>query len=164
MTLDILRRTGGWCIELQQPLKHRGNDVTAVEIRPLTADLVIRWQAYEISSMLALLSRMCDLPELLLRQLQQDDFKRVMFAFMYAVGPEIKAECEEGKRLLATPEEDLPQSERIPVPDQVDPRFPATDGPVVRLTEKKPSPPPSPPDNGSPMNLGPPSISERVHG
>ena len=57
MTLDILRRTGGWCVELQQPLKHHTGDITAIEIRPLTGDLTIRWTNFEISSMLALLSR-----------------------------------------------------------------------------------------------------------
>lgn len=161
MTLDILRRTGGWCIELQQPLKHRGADIAAVEIRPPTADLVIRWTAFEIPSMLAMLSRLCDLPERLLRQLPQHDFDRVMFAFMQVVGPQIKAECEGGTRLLATPEEDLPESERIPVSDQVDPRFPAVDGPVVRLTEKKPAPSA---DDAAPMKFGPPEVSEAVNG
>ena len=126
MTLDILRKSGGWCVELQQPLKHRTGDVTAVEIRSPTADLVIRWTAFEIPSMLAMLSRLCDLPEKLLRQLPQSDFDRVMFAFMQVVGPHIKAECESGSRMLATPEEELPESEAMPVPDQVDPRFPAT--------------------------------------
>jgi hypothetical protein len=161
MTIDILRKTGGWCIELQQPLKHRGNDITSVEIRPPTADLVIRWQGFEIVTMLAFLSRLCELPEKLLRQLPQHDFDRVMFAFMHVVGPQIRAECEEGKRMLATPEEDLPESERIPVSDQIDPRFPATDGPVVRLNEKKPSPPSS---DVPPINFGAPSVSEVVNG
>ena len=159
MTLDILRRTGGWCIELQQPLKYRSGDITAIEIRPLTADLIIRWSNFEITSMFALLSRMCDLPEKLLRQLPQQDFERVMTAFMIAVGPNIKAECEAGKRSLATPEEEMPEEESVPVPDQIDPRFPVTNSPVVRLKENKPSPP-----EDAPINFGPPTISEAVHG
>jgi Phage tail assembly chaperone proteins, E, or 41 or 14 len=152
MTLDILRRTGGWCVELQYPLKHHSGDITSIEIRPPTADHVIRWGSYEIESMLALLSRLCDLPENLLRQLPTADFDRVMFAFMNVVGPSIKADIEGGKRSLATADAELPESERVPVPDQKDPRFPAIDGPVVRLAEKKPAPPPE----DQPMNLGPP--------
>ena len=158
MSLDILRKTGGWCVELQTPLKHHTGDVTAIEIRAPTADLVIRWGNYEISSMLALLSRLCDLPERLLRQLPQHDFDRVMFALINVVGPQIKADIEEGKRLLATPDEELPEEQAIPVPDQIDPRFPAASGPVVRFTEKKPPPPPE----DSPIDFAPPSVSEAV--
>jgi hypothetical protein len=163
MTLDILRKTGGWCVELQQPLKHHSGDITAIEIRPPTADIVIRWANYEITSTLALLSRLCDLPERLLRQLPQSEFDRVMVALVHVVGPQIKQEIEEGKRLFATAEEDLPPEEQIPVLDQQDPRFPAVAGPVVRLAEKKPAPPP-PPAEDSPINFGPPSVSEAVHG
>ena len=157
MTLDILRKTGGWCVELQQPLRSHTGDITQIEIRPPTADIVIRWGNYEIDSMLALLSRLCGLPEKLLRQLPTADFDRVMFAFMNTVGSSIKADIEGGKRLLATPDEQLTEPEQIiPPPDQVDPRFPDPGGPVVRLTEKKP------PDIAPPMNLAPPPVSEAV--
>jgi hypothetical protein len=74
MTLDLLRRTGGWCVELRQPLVTHSGEVSAIEIRPPTADMMIRWNAYEITSSLALLSRLCDLPEKVLRQLGADDF------------------------------------------------------------------------------------------
>jgi hypothetical protein len=156
MTLDILRKTGGWAVELAQPLKHHTGDITVIEIRPPTADLVIRWGNFEIQSMLALLSRLCGLPESLLRQLPQSDFNRVMLAFMNVVGPDIKADCESGKRLLATPDEDLPESEKIPPPDQQDPRFPDAGGPVVRLAEKKPPP------GDTPMNFAPPPATEAI--
>jgi hypothetical protein len=155
MTLDILRRTGGWCVELQQPLKSRNGDVTAVEIRPPTADHVIRWGAYEIPSILALLSELCELPEKLLRQLPASEFSRVMFAFNNVLPPTIDTK----ERLLATPEEQLPEPEQVPVPDQIDPRFPAAVGPVVRLKENKPSPPPE----DKPMDLAPPPVSEIVN-
>ena len=83
-----------------------------------------------------------------------------MTAFLVAVGPAIKAECEGGKRLLATPEEELPEPEKVvPVLDQRDPRFPDPGpGPVVRLSDKKPSPPPE--DAG--IDFGPPQVSEVV--
>jgi hypothetical protein len=156
MTLDILRKTGGWCVELQQPLKSHTGDITAIEIRPPTADIVIRWGNYEIDSMLALLSRLCDLPERLLRQLPTADFDRVMFAFMNTVGATIKADIESGKRLLATPDEQMTEPEQlVPPPDPVDPRFPDPGGPVVRLK------PPVPPAD-APMNLAPPPVSEAV--
>jgi hypothetical protein len=159
MSLDILRRTGGWCVELQQPLKHHTGDITAIEIRPPTADIIIRWTNFEIQSMLALLSRMCGLQEKLLRQLPSPDFDRVMLAFMNVAGPQIKADCESGKRMLATPEEDLPESEKIPPPDQQDPRFPAAEGPVVRLGKKEPQ---LPSDDVQPMNIAPPTVTEAV--
>jgi hypothetical protein len=157
MTLDILRRTGGWCVELQQPLKSHTGEITAIEIRPPTAEIVIRWGNYEIESMLALLSRLCDLPERVLRQLPTADFDRVMFAFMNTVGSSIKADIEEGKRPLATPDELMPEPEKmVPAVDQRDPRFPDPgSGPVVRLAEKKPADVP-------PMNLNPPPVSEAV--
>ncbi len=158
MTLDILRKTGGWCVELQQPLKSHTGDITAIEIRPLTGELIIRWTNFEIPSILALLSRMCDLPERLLRQLPQQDFDRVMTALMVAVGPNVKAECESGKRLLATPDDELPAPEQVVPPlDQRDPRFPDPGGPVVRLGEKKP-----PQSVDPPMNLNPPQVSEAI--
>ncbi len=156
MTLDILRKTGGWCVELQQPLRSHTGDITAIEIHPPTADMVIRWGNYEIESMLALLSRLCGLPEKLLRQLPTADFDRVMFAFMNTVGASIKRDIEEGKRLLATPDDQLTEPEQaIPPPDQKDPRFPDPGGPVVRLAEKK-----QPAE--APMNLAPPQVSEVV--
>jgi hypothetical protein len=158
MTLDILRKTGGWCVELQQPLKLRSGEVTAIEIRPPTADHVIRWGAYQISSTLALLGELCDLTERQLRQLPAQDFERVYFALRNVVPNNMRIEIEEGKRLLATPDEDLPAEVNVPSLDQLDPRFPATVGPVVRLTERKPPPP----EEDQPMNLDPPAISEVI--
>ena len=163
MTLDILRKTGGWCVELQQPLKHRVGgvvtEITAVEIRPLTADLIIKWTDAEIVSMLALLSRMCGISEMGLRQLPQQDFDRVMSGFFVAVGPTIKAECESGKRPLATPEAELPPEAALPMPDQQDPRFPLAEGPVVRL---KPPPTPQSPAEDAALDIAPPNVTEAV--
>jgi hypothetical protein len=154
MTLDILRKTGGWCVELQQPLKTHSGAVSAIEIRPPSADHVIRWGAYEIPSMLALLSELCGLSEKELRQLPATEFSRVMFAFNSVLPPTIDTK----ERLLATPEEQMPVSEQVPPPDQDDPRFPAAGGPVVRLAEKKPQPAPE----EKPLDLSPPPITEAV--
>jgi hypothetical protein len=156
MTLDILRRTGGWCVELQQPLKLRTGEVTAIEIRPPTADHVIRWGAYQIPSTLALLSELCDVSEKQLRQLPAQDFERVYFALRNVVPTDMKIEMEDGKRLLATPDEDLPEEVNAPPLDQRDPRFPDAGGPVVRLTERKT------PSEDQPMNLAPPAVSEVI--
>jgi hypothetical protein len=152
MTLDILRRTGGWCIELQQPLKLRTGEITAVEIRPPTADHVIRWDNYEIPSQLALLSELCDVPEKSLRQLPATEFSRVMFAFNSMLPPTFNTK----DRLMATPDDQIPVEESAPPLDQRDPRFPEASGPVVRLNERKPPP------EDQPMNLTPPPISEVV--
>lgn len=154
MTLDILRKTGGWCVELQQPLKTHAGEVTAIEIRSLTADHVIRWDNFEISSQLALLSELCGVSERSLRQLPATEFSRVMFAFNNMLPPTFNTK----DRLMATPDDQLPPEE-IPPPDQQDPRFPATSGPVVRLTERKP---PVPPPEDQPMNLTPPVVSEVI--
>jgi hypothetical protein len=156
MTIDILRKTGGWCIELQQPLKRHGGDLTVIEIRKPTADIVIRWSSYGIVSVLALLSELCGLPEKTLRQLPSDDFDRVFFALLHTVPAVMKGEIEEGKRALATADEDLPPDQQVPPPDPIDPRFPVAAGPVVRLTERKP------PAEEPPMNFAPPPVSEVI--
>jgi len=160
MTLDILRKHGGWCVELQQPLKYRGDDVSAIELRRPTAEQTIRWSNWQIPSTLALLSELCGLPEKLIRQLPSDDFERVMFALTNVVPPWLKTDMDEGKRPLATPDEVLAEAEQaVVVPDQQDPRFPAVDGPVVRLREREPKPTPPP---EKPINLAPPATSEVV--
>lgn len=144
MTIDVLRRTGGWMVELQQPLKTRTGEVSAVEIRRPTADVVIRWGRYEIASTLALLAELCGLPEKVIRQLPNDDFERVVFALTNVVGPVIRADLEQGKRPLASEEEELPEEERgVPMADPIDPRFPAVDGPVRRLQPRPVAPAPT---------------------
>jgi hypothetical protein len=153
MTLDILRKTGGWCVELQLPLRLRTGEITAIEIRPPTADHVIRWDNYDIPSQLALLSELCDVPEKSLRQLPATEFSRVMFAFSNMLPPTFNTK----DRLMATPDDQMPVEENIPPPDQLDPRFPDAGGPVVRLTERKPPPP-----EDQPMNFAPPPISEVI--
>jgi len=163
MTLDILRKSGGWCVELQQPLKFNGREFPAVEIRPPTADHLIRWGQGRIASTLALLSELCDMPERLLRQLPAGDFDRVIMALVNVVPSVIKSDLQEGIRPLATPDEVLPESEHLPVNDQIDPRFPAHDGPIHRLHDApRPTPPPPAPDDGGDMNLGSPPAARAV--
>ena len=128
MTIDILRKTGGWMVELQQPLMGRSGEITAVEIRRPTADVVIRWGKWQIESTLALMAELTGLPEKVIRQLPNDDFDRVLFALTNVVGPIIKADLETGARPLALEEEQLPEAERgVPPPDPLDPRFPAVE-------------------------------------
>jgi len=167
MTLDILRKTGGWCVELGQPLKvSPSKEITAIEIRPTTADQMIRWGQQRIPSTLALLSELCDVPEKVLRQLPSADFDRVMMALINIMPGVMKADFEQGARPLATPEEDLPQQEaHVPAPDQIDPRYPAADGPVVRMP---PGPILQPPnktadDEAAQMNVRPPMAARPVH-
>lgn len=165
MTLDILRRTGGWCIELQQPLRlGPTKEITQIEIRPTTADHMIRWGQQRIPSTLALLAELTDVPERVLRQLPSHDFDRVMRALIVGIMPEVmKVDVEQGTRPLATPESEIPEQEAyVPPPDQIDPRFPAVDGPVVRMP---PGPiiQPKPPEEPAPMNMMPPLAARPVH-
>ena len=165
MTIDILRRTGGWVIELAYPLKSRGGEITQIEIRRPTADAVIRWGKWEIPSTLALLAELCGLPEKVIRQLPNDDFDRVMFALINTVGPIIKGDIEAGNRPLASEEEQLPEAERgVPLPDPIDPRFPAVDGPVRRIS-KAPQQPSQPELEGgaAEMNMAAPATIAPVH-
>jgi hypothetical protein len=164
MAGDILRKTGGWTVELNQPLKGYGREYTEIDIRPATADHVIRWAEQRIPSTFALLSELCNVPEKTLRQLITVDFDRVMMAFLAVMPPLIKADWDAGARPLATPEEQLPEVERyVPPPDQLDPRFPAVAGPVRRLQPKPPEPPP--PDDVLPeggMNMAMPDAIQPV--
>lgn len=165
MSIDILRRTGGWCVELRVPLVGHAGQIDAIEIRKATADVMIRWGRREFPSMLALLAHLCNQPESLLRQLDADDFDRVMFAFINVVPSTIKSEMQGGDSPIpmATPDDQLPAESQIPVPDQQDPRFPAVSGPVVRFG--KPPSPPTPLEEEPPsMNLAPRPATEAVRG
>ncbi len=155
MTLDILRKTGGWAVELQQPLKLGPNhEIAQIEIRPTTADHMIRWAEGRIPSTLALLSELCDVPERALRQLPSADFDRVMLALHNVLPNVIKNDWAEGGRPLATPEESLPAQEvMVPGTDQLDPRFPAAEGPVVRMGNAPLKPPSRDDGDGSGMSM-----------
>jgi hypothetical protein len=157
MAIDILRKTGGWCVELQTPLSYRGATISTIEVRSSTANTTIRWLDGQIPSALALLSELCDQPERLLRQLVDHDFDRVMMALFNCVSPSVRADLEQGRRPMATPEADLPEDQQVPVNDQVDPRFPAVDGPVRRFK----SPRQEQDDAG--MNLQPPDSVKAVN-
>jgi hypothetical protein len=169
MTLDILRKTGGWCVELQQPLKHGPkHEINQIEIRPCTADHMIRWAQEKIPSTLALLSELSDVPERLLRQLPSHDFDRVMLALAHLLPNIIKKDWEEGNRPIATPDEELPAHEAyVPAPDQVDPRYPSAQGPVVRMPPgpimAPPKPTPEEMGDGSGLNMAIPPTVNPVH-
>jgi hypothetical protein len=164
VTLDILRKTGGWCVELQQPLKLGPNhEIAQIEIRPSTADHMIRWVQEKIPSTLALLSELCDVPERALRQLPSHDFDRVMLAFHNILPAAIRQDWTDGTRPLATPEEDIPvQQAMVPGTDQLDPRFPAAEGPVVRMGNAPLKPPSRDDGDGSGMNMDLPPILSSV--
>lgn len=168
MTLEILRRTGGWCVELQQPLKlGPTKEITQIEIRPMTADHTIRWAQEKIPSTLALLSELCDVPERALRQLYHQDFDRVMTALGGVVSNVVKKSWEEGSHPLSTPDELLPAQEQyVPPVDQQDPRFPDAGGPVVRIPPGpmvRPPPLRDPAEDGGGMNMTMPPTVAPVH-
>lgn len=155
MTIDILRKTGGWLVELQQPLKHHGKDVLAVELRAATANTVIRWEDGKFLSTLGMVSEMSGLPERLLRELDAKDLDRVLLALSCMLPPVMQEAMRTQRLPLATPDDEMNESQKLPVDDQIDPRFPAVDGPVHRMKPKEP-----PKSDDEAMNLSPPGTVE----
>jgi hypothetical protein len=153
MSLDILRRSGGWCVELVVPIK------TAMDKQ---IDHAIRWAEGRYASSLALLAEMCDVSENLLRELTTEDFDRVMLAYYNVVPQTIRRDFENGVRPLATPEEMQTPEERIPVPDPIDPRFPKVEGPVTRANPPTPAPPPPVKPAAEGMDFEPPVQMRQV--
>ena len=156
-----MRKTGGWCVELMYPLKHQSGEIAAIEIRRPRADQVIRWRDGSYMSILAFLSELTGISERQLRQLDLEDFDRVIFAFMNCMPGSVKDDLAATTKPLATPEHYLEEKEPVPAADQIDPRFPAVDGPVVRFADVMPKPAP-PPAEPPAMDFSPPSISEAV--
>lgn len=163
MSLDILRKSGGWCVELQLPLKTAaGKEISQIEIRRPRADNAIRWNERRYASTLALLSELCDVPENLLRELTTEDFDRVMLAFYNVVPKTIQTDFAGGMLPLATPEEESRAApDWAPPPDQQDPRFPKVEGPVQRMPQPaRPAPTPLEEEQG--MSLEPAAQLKRV--
>lgn len=147
----ILRKTGGWAVELISPIRDKnGTEIDTIEIRQLDFDLSIKWSRAEIPSFLALLAILSNIPEKVLRTLVYPDVDRVLLAFFNVLPPAIQGDFTKGVMPIATPLEELPEAERGPLPDPIDPRFPRADGPVKRF------PAPDMPDTGSDINLGAP--------
>jgi hypothetical protein len=152
MVSHTLKRDGSWIVELLIPLKHHDREITEIRISAPGFEHVIRWGLREIPSTLALLSELTGLPEKLLRMITYPDVDRVMLAFTAMMPPAIQDDFRKGARPFATPVEDLPEQHQVN--DQIDPRYPHVDGPVVRmpatsgLTAVKPTPAPTDNDGG----------------
>jgi hypothetical protein len=149
MALDILRRTGGWCVELAVPIKVGVKEVDQIEIKPPTIAMMTRWQRGDIPSSMALLAELSGVPELALTNISYPDADRVLLALYSVVPKPMQADFTAGERPLATPEELMPKPDpgTRPVAED-DSRFPQHDGPVQPL---KPPEPPSPPPMPPPM-------------
>lgn len=167
MTGNItMKRSSVWIVELYTPLKHGGKDITEVVINPAGFETVIRWGRDEIPSTMALLAEQTGLPERLLRTITYPDVDRLMLAFTAAMPPSIQADFNAGKKQFATDDDELPQDEEVN--DQVDPRFPKVDGPVVRMTQPEktavtPTPAPDlPVRDGSGLSAAPPETMRAV--
>jgi hypothetical protein len=134
MSIDIMRRTGGWVVELAVPIKHGSATIDTIEIRPPTIDTVVRWGEGGFPSSMALLADLSGVPERVLRQISYPDADRVMMALYNIVPQQLKTDFTSGNgRPLATPADELPPEEPGARPvDQTDPRFPAD--PMVRPT------------------------------
>jgi hypothetical protein len=142
MPLDIMRRTGGWVVELAVPIKHGSTTIDTIEIRPPTIDTVVRWSDGTFPSSMALLADLSGLPEMVLRQITYPDADRIMMALYNVVPQPLKSDFTNAVRPLATPLDELPPDEPGARPvDQTDPRFPAD--PMVRPlgVRRAPEPP-----------------------
>jgi hypothetical protein len=91
-----LDKSGGRQIELFIPFEYEGKMVEAVEIGAPQFDHVIRWQAGEYKSALALLSAMSGMTQLCLRKLRYPDAERVFAAFMDMLPDAIGADVQAG--------------------------------------------------------------------
>jgi hypothetical protein len=131
MPSNTLKRNGAWVVELLTPLHHQGRDIDEITISSPGFEHVIRWGMHEIPSTLALLSELTGLPEKLLRMITYPDVDRVMLAFTAMLPPAIQADFNKGARPFATPIDELPVEQLVN--DQIDPRYPHVDGPVVRM-------------------------------
>jgi hypothetical protein len=126
MAFDIMRRTGGWAVELATPIKHANQTIEVVEIRPLTIETMVRWSSGQFPSSLALLAELSGIPEMVLRQISYPDADRVMLALYNVVPQALKDDLTNGVRPMATPADAVPPEEPgARAVDQNDPRFPA---------------------------------------
>jgi hypothetical protein len=152
MALDILRRTGGWMVELMVPIKHGAKTIDAIEIRAPSIGLLTRWQRGDIASSMALLAELSDIPESILNTITYPDADRVLMALFNAVPKPIQTDFTNGTRPLATPPEEAPE----PVPGSRplavdDARFPMHEGtlskpePVAPAPASAPAPAPAAP-------------------
>jgi hypothetical protein len=139
MTLDILRRSGGWAVELAVPIKHAGRQIDVIEIRPPDMQHIVRWGRGQIPSSMALLAELSGVPEMALRSITYPDADRVLLALFNVVPQQMKNDFTSGKAPLATPEELMPEDEPgTRAVDQDDPRFPMADG-LVRPLRSQPT-------------------------
>ena len=140
MSLDILRRNGGWCVELVQPIVHRGKKIETIEIRSPDLGQVARWGRREVPSSMAMLQELSDVPEAALLSLKYPDVDRVLMAYFNVIPKPMQDDFSNNRVPLVTPPELLPEEDRI-ANDPVDPRFPKADGPVARQPVESTPPP-----------------------
>jgi hypothetical protein len=166
MPLDILRRNGGWCVELIVPIKQGDRTIDQIEIKPPTIGTMTRWQRGYISSTMALLADLSGIPENVLNGISYPDADRVLLALYNIVPQPIKTAFTEGQRPLSTPEEEMPAPEPGTRPlAEDDPRFPQHDGPVEPLGPPQPPPlppQPIPPQEGLGLSFATPEVTRRV--
>jgi hypothetical protein len=152
LSLDILRRTGGWCVELVQPVSHKGEKIDQIEIRSPDLRQVARWGRGEVPSSMAMLAELSDVVEGALLSLKYPDVDRVLMAYFQCIPKSMQEDFSNGRMPLVTPPELLPEDARGD--DQIDPRFPRAEGPVRRFeTPPKVVPEPEPVADG--VSVGP---------
>lgn len=162
------RRDGTFVVELYTPIKYQNRDIDHIVIQAPRYEHNIRWNRGDIPSGFALLSELCNLPERVLRQAVGPDIEHITLAFG-AQARFAHTDVFEGRRPLATPDEQLPEEQpETKLGDQIDPRFPHFEGPIKRFptppvtqvpgtqapNPQAPNAPPSAPPPEENFNLG----------
>ncbi len=90
-----LHRDGAFTVELVREL---GPNIKSVTVKPVSADVMIRWEDELIPSFYALLAELTGVPESVLLQLSGIDLERVMFAFTTLLTTKIAEELGRRQR------------------------------------------------------------------
>jgi hypothetical protein len=151
MAIDILRKTGGWMVELVVPIRHGAKTIDTIEIKAPTIGVLTRWQRGDIASSMALLAELSDIPESILSTITYPDADRVLMALFNAVPKPIQTDFTNGNRPLATPPDEAPAPAPGSRPLAVDdPRFPQHEGTLSKPDQPVPVPAPAPPPAPAP--------------
>jgi hypothetical protein len=145
MTIDILRKTGGWCVELMRQITYKGKTIDQIEIRSPDLSQVARWGRGEVPSSMAMLAELSDVPEVALLSLTYPDVDRILLAYFQTIPKSMQDDFSSGRISLVTPPELLPEDQGR-ADDPIDARFPKSDGPVTRFVQPTTASPQPKPD------------------
>jgi hypothetical protein len=110
---------GGRVVELLCPFEHLGRPINEVRFKPVELDHLLRWQAGEFGSSMALMAVLADEEQGTLRALTFPDADRVLAEFMMHLPAAIRADIESGRIPIASPAEaPQPEARSVPFPEE----------------------------------------------